>query len=151
MPRTPLRATRTAALGPLLTRIERRVARRVEEALGPDGPALDQWRVLDLLADGTGRPMSTIAAHTLIPAPTLTKIVDRLVDSALVHRRADDTDRRRVLVFPTDLGRATHERLAPAVALAERAVLDELGADDAARFVALLERLAERLGGVSPR
>lgn len=146
MPRTPLPATLPVSVGPLLTRIERRVARRVEAVLGPDGPALDQWRVLDLLVDGTGRPMSAIAAHTLVPAPTLTKIVDRLVDAALVHRRADDTDRRRVLVFPTELGRATHARLAPAVAAAEHAVVDELGAADAARFVALLQRLAERPG-----
>lgn len=132
-------------LGPLLSRVERHVARRLEAALGPDGPSLDQWRVLHVLADGAGRPMSEIAAATLVPAPTLTKIVDRLVDSALVHRRPDDVDRRRVLVFVTDHGRATHDRLAPALTGAELAIADELGAE-ADRFLALLARLSDRLG-----
>jgi DNA-binding MarR family transcriptional regulator len=142
----PAPAVTTRSLGSLLSRVERRVTRRLEAALGPDGPGLDQWRILDLLADGSGRAMSTIAAHTLIPAPTLTKVVDRLVDSALVHRRPDDVDRRRVLVLLTEHGHATHARLVPEVARAEQAVAVELGEPDAAHLHALLGRLAERLG-----
>jgi MarR family transcriptional regulator, organic hydroperoxide resistance regulator len=75
-----------------------------------------------------------------VPAPTLTKIVDRLVDRALVYRRADDADRRRVLVFLSDHGRAEHARLAPAVATVGESLTAELGTD-AGLLAALLERV----------
>ncbi|NMH91189.1 winged helix-turn-helix transcriptional regulator [Pseudonocardia bannensis] len=132
----------------MLSQVEQRVARRIEGVLGtpPGAPTLDQWRVLELLADGAGHPMTEIAGYVMVPAPTLTKIVDRLVDAALVYRRVDDADRRRVLVFLSDHGRELHGRLAPAVQEVERDVADELGGDDAAKLIDLLSRLAQRLG-----
>ncbi|MFC5993019.1 MarR family winged helix-turn-helix transcriptional regulator [Pseudonocardia hispaniensis] len=137
-----------ATLGRLLHQVQHQMSRRIETVLreSTDSPTLDQWRVLDLLADGGGHPMSEIAGYARVPAPTLTKIVDRLVDAALVYRRVDDADRRRVLVYLAEHGRRLHDRLAPEVAAAEQAVADELGADDAARLRTLLARLADRLG-----
>jgi DNA-binding MarR family transcriptional regulator len=131
------------ALPELLSQVAHEVSRRVEAALGPDGPTLDQWRVLALLTDGAGHPMTEIASHARVPAPTLTKIVDRLVDRALVYRRVDEVDRRRVLVFLSEHGRTTHERLTPAVAGIGHALMDELGSHDAHRLVELLGRLRE--------
>jgi DNA-binding MarR family transcriptional regulator len=128
------------ALPELLSQVAYRISRRVEAALGPDGPTLDQWRVLAFLADGAGHPMTEIAAHAMVPAPTLTKLVDRLVDRALVYRRADDADRRRVLVFLSAHGHVEHERLAPAVAAVGESLDAELDSD-AATFTELLERL----------
>jgi DNA-binding MarR family transcriptional regulator len=132
------------ALGRLLHRLDRAVTARIEAALA-GAVTVDQWRVLDLLADGEGHPMHVIAAHVGVPAPTLTKIVDRLVDAALVHRRVDEADRRRVLVLLTDAGRALHERLAGSVADTEREVVAALG-ENAATVRDLLQRLADRLG-----
>jgi MarR family transcriptional regulator, organic hydroperoxide resistance regulator len=63
------------------------------------------------------------------------------VDRALVYRRADEADRRRVLVFLSEHGRRTHARLVPAVAGVADALVGELGAQDAARLGELLERL----------
>ncbi|MBN9111344.1 MAG: winged helix-turn-helix transcriptional regulator [Pseudonocardia sp.] len=132
------------AFGRLLHRLERAVSRRIESAL--DGEAsLDQWRVLDLLSDGAGHPMTEIATQVAVPAPTLTKIVDRMVDAGMVHRRADDADRRRVLVLLTDSGTELRQRLAAAVARAEHEVTAALG-EDAPAVRAMLERLARRLG-----
>lgn len=125
----------------LLGRVARQVSRRVEAALAADGLTVDQWRVLDLLADAAGHTMSGIAADLAVPGPTLTKLVDRLVDTATVYRLADVRDRRRVLVFLSDVGRATHERLAPLVHAVETDVLTVLGAD-APALLALLDRLA---------
>ena len=124
-----------------LGRAAYRVERRIDEVVRPpDGPGLDAWRVLHLLADDAGHPMSEIAAHAMVPAPTLTKIVDRLADRGLVYRRADDADRRRVLVLLSGRGRTLHDELAPRVAAVERAVHEALGAD-AATVLAALERL----------
>jgi DNA-binding MarR family transcriptional regulator len=130
-----------APLGRMLGQVEREVSRLLESTLATDGLTVDQWRVLDLLSDGTGHTMSGIAAAIAVPGPTLTKIVDRLVDSAAVYRLVDSRDRRRVLAFISDNGRAVHERLAPEVSAAEAAALTVLG-DDAPVLLTLLARLA---------
>jgi MarR family transcriptional regulator, organic hydroperoxide resistance regulator len=142
----------SSAIPELLSQVEHLVSRRVEAALGPDGPTLDQWRVLTHLADGAGHPMSEIAAQAMVPAPTLTKIVDRLVDRALVYRRVDDADRRRVLVFLSDHGRTEHARLAAAVATVGESLTAELGTD-AGLLATLLERLRKvtDAGAARPR
>lgn len=131
-----------AGVAATLGRAAHVVARRIEDAVRPPhGPGLDAWRVLDLLADGAGHPMSEIAVHAMVPAPTLTKIVDRLVDRGLVYRRPDDGDRRRVLVLLASRGRELHGSLAPAVRAVEDEVRSVLG-PDADAVLAALERLA---------
>ena len=99
----------------LLSRAERAVTARLAAVLEEHGSSLDDWRVLALLSGGGGLPMSAVAEATMLPPPTLTKRVDRLVAANLVHRRVDDTDRRRVLVLLAPRGRATYDRLAPLV------------------------------------
>lgn len=141
---TTARRTEHAPLDRLLVQVERQVSRRMEAVLTDDGLTVDQWRVLDLLADGAGRTMSAIAAAVAVPGPTLTKVVDRLVDAAAVYRLADVRDRRRVLVFLSDDGRATHERLAPLVRGIEADVLTVLGADGPALLTLLGRLTAER-------
>ena len=59
--------------------------------------------------------MSEIAEFMLMPPPSTTKLIDRLVSTNLVYRRVDPADRRRVLVFLAARGRAAHRRLRPAV------------------------------------
>jgi DNA-binding MarR family transcriptional regulator len=136
----PERAVR-APLDRLLAQVERQVSRRVEAELAADGLAVDQWRVLHLLADGSGRTMSGIAAALALPGPTLTKVVDRLVDAAAVYRLPDVQDRRRILVFLSDDGRAVHARLDGQVRAVEAEVLATLG-PDAELLLDLLARLA---------
>lgn len=98
----------------LLWRAGRTVAERLGAALVEEGASIDDWRLLALLHDG-GRSMTELAEGTGIPPPTLTKRVDRMVAGNLVHRRTDDSDRRRVLVLLAPRGRALHDRLIPLV------------------------------------
>ena len=93
--------------------------------------------------------MSEIAAAIVVPGPTLTKIIDRLVNAAAVYRLVDCRDRRRVLAFLSEDGRAQHDEVAPRVAGVEQATLDVLGHDGSA-LVQLLWRLANdpRLAGL---
>jgi DNA-binding MarR family transcriptional regulator len=135
---------RTSLLG-LLARAEYRATRRLETALRDANLTAEQWRVLTLLADGTGHPMTEIAGYAMVPAPTLTKIVDRLIDRTLVHRRIDPADRRRVLVFLTSRGAELFNELTSEVELVEREIADLIGEADAVRLGDLLNRLAERL------
>jgi DNA-binding MarR family transcriptional regulator len=129
------------ALNRVLAQVERLLTRRIEAVLSTRGMTIDQWRVVDLLADGEGHPMSEIAAAIVVPGPTLTKIVDRLVDAATVYRLVDSRDRRRVLAFLSDDGRALHTELAPRVADIELAALASLPSDGPA-LLDMLDRLA---------
>ena len=60
---------------------------------------IEGWRVLGVLRGGDGFTMSDIAAAMSVAPPTLTRIVDKLVDGGFVVRRVDAMDRRRVLVY----------------------------------------------------
>ncbi|QXJ25361.1 MarR family transcriptional regulator [Actinomadura graeca] len=137
--------SRERDLSQLLALAERRVVARLNEVLDTAGCGVDEWRVLSLLADGRGHAMTEIAEYAMLPAPTLTKLIDRMVSANRVHRRVDDADRRRVLVLLTPRGRETHETLSGAV----QAEWDRLGAtvgrDDLALLTALLTRIAGRL------
>lgn len=136
------RAPAAADLPYLLSRVERYVTAGLAAALEEAGGRLEEWRVLALLAEAPGRTMSEIAEAVFLPAPSLTKLVDRMVAANLLHRRPDPADRRRVLVHPTERGRAQHARLSEAAA-AERARIESLfGREEAALLSALLAKAA---------
>ena len=138
-------ATTRGPIAQLLSQAERAVTRRVERGVQASGVNLEHWRVLSLLSDGAGHAMTEIARYAMVPAPTLTKIIDRLVDKNLVYRRVDDTDRRRVLVFLGSRGRDLHRRLAAKVADEEAAFAELLGEAGVEQLGALLSRLADHL------
>ncbi|HTF55514.1 MAG TPA: MarR family transcriptional regulator [Pseudonocardia sp.] len=133
------------SLAGLLAQTQHRVGRRIECALRAADMSVEQWRVLTLLADGAGHPMSEIATFAMVPAPTLTKIVDRLIDRGLVYRRVDTEDRRRVLVFLSSRGTELYHLVGTDVAVAERELADALGVEDANQLAELLIRLLEHL------
>jgi len=102
----------------LLSRAEHLAVRRLATALEAEVPgcSVEQWRALAFLADGSGRTMTELADYALLPAPTATKLIDRLVADNLVYRHPDPTDRRRVLVYLTDRGTARQRQAAAVVA-----------------------------------
>lgn len=89
----------------LLSMAERAATQRLDDALKAKGAGIDQWRILSLLAAQGGCPMSVVAEHALLLAPKLSKLVDRMVSANLVYRRADNQDRRRVLIFASARGK----------------------------------------------
>lgn len=143
----PTRPAHRAApdLPRLLTLVERRVTARLAAALKADGATVDEWRVLSLLGDDAGHAMTEIAEYAMLPAPTLTKIADRLVSAGLVYRRVDEADRRRVLLFCSDRGHASLAAWDAAVRHEEAGLDDLAGKEEAALLAALLARISERL------
>jgi homoprotocatechuate degradation regulator HpaR len=81
-----------------------------------------QWRVLRALWDADGRMFNELARVTLIPAPSLVGVVDRLTRDGLVTRQTHERDRRAVSVCLTERGQALRSHIEPLV----RAAYDEL-------------------------
>jgi len=75
--------------------------------------SLDEFDLLHQI-ERAGAPlkMSELAAQVLISRPTMSRVVDRLVQSGWVDRRGDAVDRRVVRVTLTRQGRAVWRRAA---------------------------------------
>jgi DNA-binding MarR family transcriptional regulator len=143
--RTSPSASVTQHLVQLLSQAERGVTRQLSRVLEDEDCTVERWRILVLLADGVSHPMSEIAEFALLPAPTLTRLIDLMVADNLAYRKADPQDRRRVLVHITPRGRALHKRLAERIEASQAAILAEADADDVAQLAALMTHLAGRL------
>jgi MarR family transcriptional regulator, organic hydroperoxide resistance regulator len=96
----------------LLSRATHQLTQRLCTILEEEALTLGQWRVLQLLSDGTSHGMSDAADYAMLPPPSLTKAVDQLVSARLIDRRADPQDRRRVLIRLTPRGRRRRQQLA---------------------------------------
>ncbi|GAA0714776.1 MarR family transcriptional regulator [Dactylosporangium roseum] len=132
-------------LGYVLSEAERAVNRGLSTALHAEGVTVEQWRILRALSDGRGHSMGDLAEAALMPHPTLTKAVDRLVDSALVYRRQDANDRRRVAVYLSDSGTLLVDRLDHAATAHHRAVEAAFGPQRAEELMRSLTLLIESL------
>jgi DNA-binding MarR family transcriptional regulator len=121
------------------------VTRQLSRVLEHEACTVERWRILVLLADGVSHSMSEIAEFALLPAPTLTRLIDLMVADNLAYRQADPQDRRRVLVHITPRGRALHKRLAERIEASQAAILAEADGDDVAQLAALLTDLRDRL------
>ncbi|MEZ0049353.1 DNA-binding MarR family transcriptional regulator [Mycobacterium sp. MAA66] len=75
------------------------------------GLSVRQWHVLATLDGGVGKPMTALADVTLLPGPSLTRLIDGMVDDNLVLRKADIVDRRRVLVYQTRRGASLYRQI----------------------------------------
>ncbi|WP_287005220.1 MULTISPECIES: MarR family winged helix-turn-helix transcriptional regulator [Gordonia] len=148
-PQTPTLRDNAVEL-PLLARLLR-AARNLEtsldETLSTLGLTHEQWRVLAVLASGGGHIMSELAQLAVVPPATATRIVDHLVTNGLVYRRADPSDRRRVVVHLSARGARTIEPALAAEARAERAVADALGPRGYVGFVSALDTVSAPAGG----
>jgi DNA-binding MarR family transcriptional regulator len=131
-----------------LSRAERLLAGRMSALLERERCTLEEWRVLKILSDGQGHIMTEIADFAMLPAPTLTKLMDRMVAENLVYRRADERDRRRVLAYLAEPGQALYGRASALLSAAETELTASLG--DHGELSRWLNRLAGILTAPAP-
>jgi DNA-binding MarR family transcriptional regulator len=131
----------------LLSEAERQVNRGLAGFLATERVSVEQARILRALSDGHGHSMSDLAEAVLMPHPTVTKAVDRLVDNALVYRRQDVADRRRVAVYLSDLGRDLVARLDRRATEHHAAIASAYGAGRTERLMRELDALVRSLAG----
>ena len=83
-----------------------RLARQVEVAVSAVGLSLAQYRLLAILGETGEAAASKLAELMAVSRPTITGVVDGLVERGLVVREGVEGDRRRVDVVLTEAGRA---------------------------------------------
>lgn len=130
----------TRSLPMMLYRSLDAVMPRFRRIFNEFGLTEQQWRVLRVLWQQDGIAFRDLADLTLIPAPSLVGIVDRLTRSGLAERRRCATDRRNVYVHATPKGKALEKKVRPRVDEA----YDELrGSVDAKTWNSLLAGLEQ--------
>lgn len=112
----PLDAATIVSLRRQLQRLQRQLEDAMRLELAAAGLSVEEWAALSLLADRSGHTMAEVTEVVGVPGPTATRLVDKMVSSALVHRTADPHDRRKVLVALAPRGRSLVDELAPAQA-----------------------------------
>lgn len=152
MPQRPRPAA--TRLVDLLDLADRTVEACILRVLGATRVTREQWRTLLLLDEGTrdggteppGHTMGEIAERAAVPAPTATRMVDKLVTDGLAFRRSDPWDRRRVLVHISPEGHDLVRRAAHDLDDAFGTVLSDLDAADRIDLAGLLSRLGAAAG-----
>ena len=94
--------------GFLVTRIKQVSGRLLEwmlAAKGVDAFNGPQGRILFVLWQKDGVPMSELSRQTGLATTSLTSMIDRMEESGLVRRERTTTDRRKVLINLTDEAR----------------------------------------------
>lgn len=103
----------------LLARASHLVSAQFHAQLAAAGVSVPVWRILASLSDRASLTIGELAEIVILKQPTLSKILDRMIEEKLVARIPADDDRRRVNVSITLTGR---ERVAD---LLRRAKEDE--------------------------
>ena len=122
--------------------------RRFRPLLADHGLTEQQWRVLRALA-ASGHPIevTVLADRTALLAPSITRIVARLVDDGLIHRNAVPSDARRSVLELTAKGRRLVARIAPK---SEATYADIEAAFGTERLATLLTELHELAAIIEP-
>ena len=114
---------RSESLSILLVNALRNIERELEPVLSQHELTPDHGRILLVVRRHGVVPMKELSDRGGIPAPSTTRHVDRLVSKGLVSRRADDVDRRKVLVVLTSRGTALADKLRAIEATAQAELL----------------------------
>lgn len=138
----------------MLDLADRTIGACLARVIGSEGLTREQWRTLMLLDEGvssgtTDRPghtMGEIALRAAVPAPTATRMVDKLVADGLAFRRSDPWDRRRVLVHISSEGHTLIERAADDLDQAFGSVLSDLAGVERRNLLSVLDRLSAAAG-----
>lgn len=122
------------------------VAGVVEDAIRPFGlPVREVFALVEAVGD-PGQTQIELSTRTRIDRSTLVGVIDRLEAGGYVERRPVPGDRRARSIVPTARGIDVVEQVRPAIAAAEREVLDALGPDGPLVVQRLLELVHGPLG-----
>lgn len=121
-----------------------RLARVFEHRLSDESMSLPQFRLLSFLSEGEWAA-SVLAEWLEVSRPSVTALVDGLVERGWVERRESPDDRRRVLHQITDVGRRELAAASDALVGALDDLFVHLAPDERARADEGLDAIADAL------
>lgn len=117
----------------LLARASHAVSLEFNEDIIRSGLPILNWRVLATLYDAGGLTPSKISELTLIPPPTLTRLLQRMEAAGEIKKTVSKRDRRATCVYIDQLGRKLVAPLLKRAVQRQEAVLDHLDKEDLKR------------------
>ena len=131
----------------LLNRTARRVKQFAQKRFKEFefGITVDQWTVLKVLNESDRLNQSELAKLTFKDTPTLTRILDLLVEKGLAERVMDVKDRRRFQVLLTEEGKQKVEEMRPKVAEIRSKAWENLTESDFEHFKKVLDTIYSNL------
>ncbi|WP_432769916.1 MAG: MarR family transcriptional regulator [Sphingopyxis sp.] len=104
-----------------------------------------QWRLMKHVQSGEGARHGPLAEYLEVEPITLSRMIDRLVESGLVERRPDPADRRARLLFLTPRAHALLKSIQPAAERQAEAATEGLTSEERARLLDLVRRVRSNL------
>jgi len=111
-----------------------------------EGLTMVQFRALRFITEQAGCTMSELAHALGVTLGAATGIVERLHHQGLVSRESDPSDRRRVCVRLTELGRQIHLKAVQRARQRMRRALATLSPEQQTQVATALQILQEALG-----
>jgi homoprotocatechuate degradation regulator HpaR len=104
-----------------LARAREKVMAPIREMLSESGITEQQWRVLRVLSESGALDATKLADRACLLLPSLTRIIQTMLDKKYVTRTTDEDDRRRQLITISDAGHAIIDKnLQQAAAISTR-------------------------------
>ena len=104
-----------------------------------------QFRVLQIIAERGHATPTEIAGRMGVTQATMTALINKLADRALVERQRSETDRRQTNVFITDVGKAAVDDAPDPLQQRYVKAFEALADWEQAMIVSSLERVAGML------
>ena len=124
------------------------LVKRISELVQPFDLTPASGLVLSILADSESPlPPNQIADRLIISRATVTGLVDSLEQRGYVRRLPHPSDRRMLLIEPTDAGRQVADAFRPIVHQHQKVWMDVLNEKEQGQLINFLKRLQDPLMG----
>lgn len=120
----------STSLAVRLRRAEAAIRARLLPLLVEHGLSMEHWRIIAVVDDHPGIGMSSVASAAVVPAATLTRHMDKLVELGIVVRHVDPADKRRVVLALSPRGHTLAAELRAEERLADDPAAVELSGAD---------------------
>lgn len=125
----------------LLAQASQIISTEFHQVVQENGLSITEWRVLSILSGAGVVSVGQLARIATSKQPTVTRVVDKMVNAGYVHRVAHGGDRRVSLVEITEPGRILISGLIKQAKKHEDEVVERLQPLDVEALKAILRRL----------
>lgn len=106
---------------------------------------VDQWVVIDHIKPCPGISQNDLALKTAKDAPTVTRILDILVQKGLIRRQMSEFDRRKFNVYLTEEGEQIHQQAFAVIADIRKKSWKNLTDQDYDHLVRIMNQIYENV------